>query len=150
MLVLLALFAGDALAAEPLLDLDRVRGRVVVVDFWASWCTPCRRSIPWLNEMQAKYADRGLVIIGVNVDKSRGDAEQFLAAVPARFEIVYDPDGRLPAKFGVAAMPSSYVFDRSGKVVARHLGFQNARRAEYEKVLRELLHADGQSRAGLQ
>ena len=128
-----------AAPAEPALDLGRMRGQVVVVDFWASWCVPCRRSFPWLNAMRAKYADRGLVIIGVNVDKSREDAERFLASTPATFEIVYDPEGALPARFGVNGMPSSFVFDRSGKLVVTHLGFRNGRRAEYERVLRETL-----------
>jgi cytochrome c biogenesis protein CcmG, thiol:disulfide interchange protein DsbE len=138
------LASGTTFAEPPKdveLDLGRFRGHVVVVDFWASWCAPCRRSIPWLNSIQAKYADQGLVIIGVNVDKERHDAERFLQETPARFQILFDSQGRLPARYGVIAMPSSYVFDRNGTLVARHLGFQTARREEYEDILRKLVSA---------
>lgn len=126
-------------AAPPGLGLDKYRGQVVVVDFWASWCTPCRRSIPWLNEMHAKYAKDGLVIVGVNVDKDRHDAEHFLDEVPIEFEIIYDPNGELATRYGVEGMPSSYVFGRDGELAARHLGFQNAKRPEYEALLGRLL-----------
>ncbi len=140
LLALLLLAAGAAVAAragaDPALDLARYRGRVVLVDFWASWCSPCRSSIPWLNAMQAKYAGQGLVVIGVNVDKERAEAERFLAETPIHFEVVYDPDGRLPAQYQVPVMPSSFVFDRSGTLVVRHAGFLSAKRAEYEATLR--------------
>ncbi|HEY5558449.1 MAG TPA: TlpA disulfide reductase family protein [Steroidobacteraceae bacterium] len=127
--------------AEQALDLARFRGQVVLVDFWASWCSPCRSSIPWLNAMQAKYGGQGLVIIGINVDKERIDADRFLAETPIHFEVVYDPAGRLPAQYDVPVMPSSFVFDRSGALVVRHAGFLNAKRVEYEATLRKLLLA---------
>lgn len=123
----------------PSLDLSAYRGRVVVVDFWASWCTPCRRSIPWLNQMRARYADHGLVVIGVNVDKDREDAARFLREVPIDFDVVYDPAGALAERYGVEGMPSTYVYSRDGDLVARHLGFQNAKRPEYEALLGRLL-----------
>jgi len=141
-LLLAAVSVGSPMAgfaAEDTLDLAQYRGRVVVVDFWASWCTPCRRSIPWLNEMRAKYGDRGLVIIGVNVDKDRREAERFLKEVPAEFGIVYDPNGRLATSYQIEGMPSSLVFGRDGELAARHLGFQNANRPEYEVLLGKLL-----------
>ena len=125
--------------AGPKLDLADYKGRVVVVDFWASWCAPCRRSIPWLNQMRARYGDRGLVVIGVNVDKDASDAARFLKDVPIEFEVVYDPEGVLAERFAVEGMPSSYVYSRDGELVARHLGFQNARRPEYEALLGSLL-----------
>ena len=125
--------AGDAL------DLSQYRGKVVVVDFWASWCAPCRHSFPWLNELQAKYADRGLVIIGVNVDREHAEAERFLRESPAEFSILYDPDGSLAAKFEVPGMPTSYVFGPLGDLMARHIGFRNAARAEREREIEGLL-----------
>lgn len=120
------------------LDLDRYRGKVVVVDFWASWCAPCRRSFPWLNEIQAKYRDR-VVVIGVNVDRSQADAAQFLRDVPATFPVIYDPEGKLAARYEVPGMPSSYIFDAQGKLVARHIGFRNSDIEEREQELRRLL-----------
>jgi cytochrome c biogenesis protein CcmG/thiol:disulfide interchange protein DsbE len=141
LLALIALAATSVGAANdaPSLDLAAYKGRVVVVDFWASWCTPCRRSIPWLNQMRAKYGDRGLVVIGVNVDKDGEDAARFLREVPIDFDVVYDPAGELAAHYGVEGMPSTYVYSRDGALVARHLGFQNAKRPEYEALLGRLL-----------
>jgi thiol-disulfide isomerase/thioredoxin len=130
--------ASDA-GGTPSLDLKAYRGQVVVVDFWASWCTPCRRSIPWLNQMRARYAERGLVVIGVNVDKDAQDAARFMREVPIDFEVVYDPDGTLAARYAVEGMPSSYVYSRDGELCARHIGFQNSKRSEYEALLGRLL-----------
>jgi thioredoxin-like negative regulator of GroEL len=112
---------------------------VVIVDFWASWCKPCRQSIPWLNTMRRRYGDSGLTIIGVNVDAERGAADHFLRDVPIEFEIVFDPQGELAKQFKVRGMPSSYVFDRSGKLVQTHLGFRDAEKAQNEAALKTLL-----------
>ena len=130
----LALFALSAAATDTAdaLDLTRLRGKVVLVDFWASWCEPCRHSFPWLNAMQAKYADRGLVVIGVNVDRERADADRFLRDVPAEFQIVYDPAGALASRYDLPGMPVSYVIGPNGEIVGRHIGFRNALRAERE------------------
>ena len=122
------------------LDLSHHRGKVVIVDFWASWCKPCRQSIPWLNEMRTRYGASGLIIVGVNVDAERADAERFLREVPIEFEVVFDPQGELAKGFGIKGMPSSYFFDRSGKMVATHLGFRNAKKAANEVALKKLLN----------
>jgi cytochrome c biogenesis protein CcmG, thiol:disulfide interchange protein DsbE len=127
-------------ATDPL-DLASLRGKVVLVDFWASWCEPCRHSFPWLNEMQAKYAVRGLVVIGVNVDREHADAERFLHDVPAQFRIVYDPAGSLATRYDLPGMPVSYVIGPNGDIVGRHVGFRNALRAEREAELQKLLEA---------
>jgi len=121
------------------IDLTRYRGKVVVVDFWASWCAPCRQSFPWLNAMQSKYGRDGLVVIGVNVDRVRAEADRFLRDVPATFEIAYDPDGSLATQYDVPGMPTSYVFDTSGKLVGKHVGFRNASRTEREAEIQKLL-----------
>ena len=136
----ITLFAGArAMPAQHSLDLTRYRGSVVVVDFWASWCKPCRQSIPWLNEMRARYGDQGLVIIGVNVDAERADADRFLRDVPVHFEIVYDTQGALAGQFGLQAMPSTFVYDRSGKLTHTLHGFRENRRTEHETQLKTLL-----------
>ena len=128
-------FVPPVSAAE--LDLAKHRGKVVLVDFWASWCEPCRHSFPWLNEMQAKYGER-LVVIGVNVDRERVAAEQFLKQVPANFAVVFDPNGQLAEQYDVMGMPSSFVFDPSGTLVEQHIGFKQSLRAEREAQLRKL------------
>jgi len=108
---------------------------VVVLDFWASWCVPCRRSFPWLNTMHQKYAQDGLVIIGINVDREPGDAAEFLRAYPAQFMISYDNNGVVAREYDVQGMPSSFVIGRDGQMKARHLGFKVKRQDEYEAAI---------------
>jgi len=145
--LLFGCMVGSVLAApsiaEPL-DLARHHGRVVIVDFWASWCKPCRQSIPWLNTLRERYGASGLTIIGVNVDAERRDADRFLRDVPIDFEIVFDPDGALAKQFNVQAMPSTYIFDRTGKLVKTHLGFRDAKKVENEAALKNLLNQPAQ------
>lgn len=137
----LAFFAltGAATDTADALDLTRFHGKVVLLDFWASWCEPCRHSFPWLNAMQAKYGDRGLVVIGVNVDRERADADRFLHDVPAEFQIVYDPAGTLAAHYDLPGMPVSYVIGPKGDIVARHIGFRSGLSAEREAEVQKLL-----------
>ena len=99
------------------------KGKVVYLDFWASWCGPCRKSFPWMNTMQQQYQPQGLVIISVNVDNEKALAEEFLAEVPTNFTVFYDPKGKVARKFKLRGMPSSYLIDRTGKMVSAHVGF---------------------------
>lgn len=115
------------------------RGKVVLLDFWASWCVPCRKSFPWMNALQKKYGDKGLVVIAVNVDSDKQLASDFLQATPAQFRIEYDPKGELPTQLGVAAMPTSFLLDRSGKLVKQHAGFREAQLAAREQEIEQLL-----------
>jgi cytochrome c biogenesis protein CcmG/thiol:disulfide interchange protein DsbE len=129
-------------SAEADVDLlGDVQGEVVWVDFWASWCAPCRRSFPWMNRMHERYAARGLQIIGVNVDKERELADDFLSEVPAQFELRFDPAGDVAAGFGVQAMPSSFLLDASGNVIATHYGFRMEDMDEYEESIVKALDA---------
>ena len=139
LLAALFLLPGAARPSDVPLQLDEYAGNVVVVDFWASWCVPCRRSFPWLNAMQAKYAEQGLVVIGVNLDAERAAADEFLAVYPADFRVYFDSERQLAKEFGVEAMPSSYVIGRDGSVVASHLGFKVKKQDEYEAVLVDAL-----------
>jgi len=127
--------AGDALTLESL------KGRVVFVDFWASWCAPCKRSFPWMNDLQRKYGDKGFTVVAINVDKRRADAERFLAQVPAAFAVVYDPEGKVPAAYGVKGMPSSYLIDARGNVVQVESGFNDDHAAAIEERIRTLIAA---------
>lgn len=143
-----ALAVGDPAPGFALLDstgelvsLDRLRGRVIYVDFWASWCGPCRRSFPWMNELRRRYLDQGLTIVGINVDKKKTDAERFLLQTPASFTILYDAAGATPNTWGVRAMPSSYLIDRQGRVVAVEAGFTEERAAGMEERIRKLLES---------
>ena len=131
--------AAPSAAPAPQLDLARFRGQVVVVDFWASWCKPCRQSIPWLNDLRTRYAGQGLVIVGVNVDANRADAEKFQREVPVGFEVLYDPEGKLAEQFGLQGMPTSFVFDRDGKLAHTLLGYREAKRSDHETEILNLL-----------
>ena len=122
-LIIGALANAPAWAVDEAVDLDAFKGKVVYLDFWASWCEPCRESFPWMNRLQAELEGNGLVIIAVNVDRERAAAEQFLRSHPARFRIVYDPQGKLPEKFGVRGMPTSFLIDRDGHIQFQHQGF---------------------------
>jgi cytochrome c biogenesis protein CcmG/thiol:disulfide interchange protein DsbE len=135
----IALFSWAPVSASETFSTEKYAGRVVVLDFWASWCVPCRRSFPWLNTMHEKYADDGLVIIGVNLDMERADAERFLQEYPASFTILYDENQELARQFEVVAMPSSYVIGRDGQVIARHMGFKVKQQDEYESIIVEAL-----------
>ena len=129
---------GDAIA------LDKLRGQVVYVDFWATWCGPCRRSFPWMNEMQAKYGAKGFTVVGVNVDKKRPDAERFLAQNPAAFTVVYDETGLTPTAWGVKGMPSSYLVDGTGRVLFVERGFTDENKPAMEQRIARLLAAGKQ------
>jgi len=132
------LLASPSFADEEL-DLSAYEGKVVVLDFWASWCVPCRRSFPWWNTMQAKYADDGLVIIGVNLDNELDSAAEFLEAFPADFHIYYDKQKELAKSYGVQAMPSSYILGRDGELIKKHFGFKVKQQDEFEALLVEAL-----------
>jgi thiol-disulfide isomerase/thioredoxin len=138
--LVIALFgiAGMAQAAPPQ-GLQPIEGRVVWVDFWASWCVPCRRSFPWMNTMHRKYGPQGLQIIAVNLDKDRALAERFLAETPAEFAVRLDPGAALAKEFGVQAMPSSFLIDADGNVLTSHTGFRTEDSAEYESAIQAAL-----------
>lgn len=121
--------------------LDALRGQVVYVDFWASWCGPCRRSFPWMNELQRRYGGRGLTIVAINVDKNIADAARFLERNPAQFAIAYDQAGATPLAYAVQGMPSSYVIDARGKVVEVEQGFHDERKDALEQRIKALLAA---------
>ena len=121
------------------ITLSALKGKTVYLDFWASWCGPCRQSFPFMNAMQEKYAKDGLVIVGINVDKKRADAEKFLAQFPARFTIAYDEAGATPATYGTRKMPSSVLIDKDGRVSSAHSGFNSEIRDEVESRIRAAL-----------
>lgn len=137
----LAVNAADAL------QLDDYHGKVVVLDFWASWCVPCRRSFPWMNRMHAKYAEDGVVVIAVNLDNDLDDAHAFLQQYSVDFVVAYDHDRSLAREYGVQVMPSSFVIGRDGKIAASHLGFKTAKTDEYEAAIVSALRSQnvGQS-----
>lgn len=120
--------------------LSALTGQVVYLDFWASWCKPCRKSFPWMNQMQEKYAAQGLQIIAINLDTEQALAKDFLDKVPAQIPIIYDPEGKIASDYKLIGMPSSYLIDKEGKIRFSHKGFFSRSEPMYEKELVLLLN----------
>jgi cytochrome c biogenesis protein CcmG, thiol:disulfide interchange protein DsbE len=147
-LAVVLLLAGQlpqAIAAEPAMaevavDLSPYRGKVVYLDFWASWCVPCRQSFPWMNALQRQYGKDDLVVIAVNMDQVRAEADAFLKQYPAEFIVRYDAAGTLAQSFKVQGMPTSALLDRTGKTLFIHQGFRSKDREALEKSIRLALH----------
>ena len=129
--------------AAPALELASLRGQVVYVDFWASWCGPCRHSFPWLQQMQRSYGADGFTVVTINVDHERADAERFLKAFGPTLDVRYDPEGSLAQQYGVQGMPTSFLIDRQGRQRFLHKGFVGSDVPTYEQQIRTLL-AEGQ------
>lgn len=117
--------------------LDSLRGHVALVDFWASWCEPCRHSFPWMADVQKRYADKGLRIVAIDLDKDRDAADAFLARFDVPFTVAFDPSGKAAQAFKVKGMPSTYLIDAGGHVVLDHIGFDAKRAATLEAAIRQ-------------
>jgi cytochrome c biogenesis protein CcmG, thiol:disulfide interchange protein DsbE len=140
-----------AMAAEPAADFalptlndeavqfSTLKGKVVYLDFWASWCAPCRKTFPWMNEMHRKYAAQGLQIVAINVDKNRADAEDFLKKIPAEFEIVLDPKRTTTKLYKVKGVPTAFIIDREGNIQSNHVGMAPEHFAVLEAEIKNLL-----------
>ena len=115
-------------------------GKVILIDFWASWCGPCRQSFPWMNQMQSKYAGQGLTVIAINLDSDPADANDFLKEVPANFLLGFDPEGITAEVMNIEAMPMSYLVDRQGNITHRMMGFNTEKKAEHEAYIQALLN----------
>lgn len=131
----------DLATASAMQKLSSLKGKVVYVDFWASWCGPCRQSFPWMNEMQGKYGAKGLQVVGVNLDAKRADADQFLSNWPAKFTVAFDAKGDTAKRFEVKGMPTSVLIGADGKVLAVHQGFKDEDRQELEAKFASALAA---------
>lgn len=113
--------------------------RVIYVDFWASWCAPCKQSFPWMNKMQARYHDEGFDIIAINLDDQPANANNFLRKVPADFTVAYDPKGDIAQRYGLTVMPTSFLIDRNGHISYVHRGFKSEDRDVMESRIKALV-----------
>ncbi len=120
--------------------LPDIKGKVVLVDFWASWCLPCKQSFPALNELHERYGANGFLIVAVNVDEKRANMESFLKSTPAKFAVVRDAEQKLVARTEVETMPTSFLIDATGRVRFVHNAFRgDATKKEYVREIEELL-----------
>ncbi len=146
--VLLVLFSTISLAEpgenftlpsdDSAITLHKYRGKVVYLDFWASWCGPCRQSFPWMNQMQKKYG-QDLVVIGINVGENRKDTVHFIQKYSPIFTIAYDSVGKIANLYGVKAMPSAFVIGRNGDIITTHKGFRKQLIEKYEQAIIEAI-----------
>lgn len=113
--------------------------KAVYLDFWASWCGPCKISIPWLNRMQEEHSDEGFMVIGINLDKSPAKLKRFLKEIPINFELIEDPEGLIAGRYELGGMPSSFLFDKKGDVKFKHIGFRINELEKYEKEIQQLI-----------
>ena len=120
-------------------QLSELRGQVVMINFWASWCGPCRQEMPLLEQIQAKYEPLGFTLLGVNVEPDSAEAEKWLRNVSVSFPILFDRANAVSASFGVEAMPSSVLIDREGHVRHVHRGYKPGDEAVYADLIRGLV-----------
>ena len=150
MMMLSAACFADFKQGEQLPDLNsfqlegklpqELKGQVILLDFWASWCGPCKISFPAMEELNKKYAASGLTIVAVSVDEKQENMQRFLKSMRVSFAVVRDAHHKLVAAADVKAMPTSFLIDRSGKIRFIHNGFDREQTMrEYVKEIEELL-----------
>jgi len=123
----------------PNLRLQEQRGQVVMINFWATWCGPCRQEMPHLNRLFEKYRASGFVLLGVNVDDDPRNAAEVAAKLGVKFPMLLDTDRKVSHLYDLSSMPSTLLIDRDGKVRYLHRGYQSGFEDTYEKQIRELL-----------
>lgn len=122
-----------------LMSLSSQRGKVIYLDFWASWCGPCRQSLPLLNEVRNELRRKGFEVIAVNLDENKADAQRFLKQFPVNYPVLLDPNGKVPQKYNLPGMPTSYLIDRKGKIRKVHVGFKKQDIGKIRKQIMSLL-----------
>jgi thiol-disulfide isomerase/thioredoxin len=128
-------------AAQPW-ELEQLRGKVLWVDFWASWCGPCAESLPFLDELDREFRAQGLEVVGINVDEDPDAARDFLERHPVGFRQAFDASRRCPRDFDVPGMPASFLVDRQGVIRHVHLGFRGGDAERIRGLVRSLLAED--------
>lgn len=123
------------------IKLSDFRGKIVYLDFWASWCGPCKQSFPWMNAMHEKYKGEGLIILAINLDSNMEDAYKFLSSNNANFAVAFDNKGATPRIYSVKGMPSSFIISREGKIIYQHVGFNENDKNKLEQKIIESLKA---------
>jgi len=119
--------------------LSDLRGQVVLLNFWASWCGPCRQEMPILDEIHNKYKPLGFSVLGVNLDAKSSKAINYLKDTPVTFPVLYDPKGDVSGEYGVQIMPSTVIIDKDGNVRYLHEGYKTGYEDDYVKQIKELL-----------
>lgn len=120
-------------------DPGQFTGKVLLIDFWATWCPPCVQSIPFFNKLRNELGANGFEILAVNVDEDKATVDDFLQSHPIEYPVVFDPNGECPKTYDVKAMPSSYLLDKTGKIRKIFLGFRDSEQATIKSEIQHLL-----------
>jgi peroxiredoxin len=120
-------------------DLAQFKGQVVMINFWASWCVPCRQEMPLLESMYKKYKPLGFTLIGVNVEPEQKDAESFLKQTPVSFPVLFDAKSKVSGMYNVQGMPTTVFIDRKGNVRLVHVSYKTGDENLYMDQVRNLL-----------
>jgi peroxiredoxin len=121
------------------LKLSELRGEVVMVNFWASWCGPCRQEMPLLDQLYQRYKPMGFTLLGVNVEENTAAAKKMLKEAPVSFPILFDRKNQVSELYQVKAMPSTFLVDRDGKLRYLHKGYKPGYENDYQSQIRELI-----------
>ena len=121
-------------------DSTALDGKVVYVDFWASWCVPCRHSFPWMQDLYERYRQKGFEIVAVGVDKDHKAALKFLGDIDPSFTVVFDSTGDLAKRYGLDAMPTSFVYGRDGRLALQNRGFRQEETDSLDRTISRLLN----------
>jgi peroxiredoxin len=150
-MIALALPAGSTVGSQPApvftlanraggeVSLAALKGKVVMINFWASWCGPCRQEFPALDQIYGKYKPMGFEMVGINVESEKADAEKFLGATPVSFPILFDPENKVSGSYGVSAMPTTFLVDRQGRLRWQHRAYKPGDEAKYIEQIRAML-----------
>ncbi len=121
------------------IKLSELRGEVVMINFWASWCAPCRQEMPLLEELYKKYSDLGFTLLAVNVEEDSSKADILLRDIPVTFPVLFDNTNKVTKLYKVVAMPSTIIVDRDGNMRYLHRGYLPGYEEEYKKQVSELI-----------
>ena len=121
------------------IKLSELRGQVVMINFWASWCGPCRQEMPLLDQLYQRYQPMGFTLLGVNVEEDSSAADKILKEIPVSFPVLYDNNSKVSESYQVQAMPSTFLIDRDGKLRYLHKGYKPGTEDEYQQQIRELI-----------
>lgn len=133
-------FSLPSLKDDSTISSSAGNGKVMIVDFWASWCEPCKASFPAYNELLSKFGGKGLVIVGINIDNDKEKALGFLEETPANFLVAADSDKKVAAAYNLPTMPTAYIIGRDGNILHTHAGYHEGDLAGMEKEVEDALN----------